>query len=109
MQKSTAGIIIGLVLAGCGVEMAATTATVGALEAQSAQAAKASGDIAKNTTAKTMIQRAVNIYLAEKGAYPSALKDLVPDYLPTLPKRADGTPFGYNAATGKVLDAPAAP
>jgi len=106
MQKYVAVIIIISLLAGCGVEMATTTATVGAMEAESAQNAINRGNSTKDTVEKTSIQKAVDTYLAEKGAYPKSLKELVPDYLPILPKKADGTSFGYNSSTGKVLDAP---
>ena len=107
MKKYLAVMIVASLLAACGVEMVATTATVGAMEAQNAKTAINNGDVAENMTNKIGIQRAVDTYLAEKGAYPQSLAELVPDFLPIMPKKADGTPFGYDANTGKVLDTPA--
>jgi len=108
MEKYLAVMIIVSLLAACGVEMVATTATVGTMEAQNAKTAINNGNVAKNIVDKVAVQRAVDTYLAEKGAYPQSLAELVPDFLPIMPKKADGTPFGYDSSTGKVLDTPAA-
>ena len=50
----------------------------------------------------TKIQNAVTNYQVGTGSYPSSLDDLVPDYLPVLPRKADGSMYTYDASTGKV-------
>jgi len=110
------GVRLGLlaatlpVLVGCALELLTTTAIEGELQAQQAKTAVKQIDYAQNSSSKMSIQQAVNAYSAENGRYPTSLEELVPEYLPSLPTRRDGAPFGYDPATGAVLDkAPAQP
>ncbi len=93
-----------VLMAGCGVELLTTTAIQGELQAEQLKAMKGQVSHAADASAKINIQRAIDTYLAEKGSYPQSLSDLVPGYLPSLPSKPDGTPYGYDATTGKVLD-----
>lgn len=100
------GILVfcGIIIAGCGAELLTTTAIQGELQAEQLKAMKGQVGQASETTAKINIQRAIDTYQAEKGSYPPTLDALVPDFLPSLPHKADGSPFGYDAASGRVLD-----
>jgi len=99
--------IVCLGLAGCGVELLTTTAIVGELQKEQLEATRGAVQNAGEGMAKINIQRAIDTYRAEKGANPPSLDALVPEWLPSLPKRPDGTAFAYDPATGKVLDRPA--
>ncbi len=98
----TALLLTGLT--GCGVEVLTTTAIQGELEAQQLKAMKGQVQAVSESTARVNIRRAIDTYYAEKGYYPLTLDSLVPDYLPSLPKKPDGTPYGYDRSTGKLLD-----
>ncbi len=108
MKRSTI-LILMLALPGCGVELLTTTAIEGKLQADQMKAMKGQITRASDTTAKINLQRAIDTYAAEKGRYPATLAELAPGYLPSVPNRPDGTPYGYDAVAGKVLDGPAAP
>jgi hypothetical protein len=99
---SIAAILIGL--AGCGVETVATTAVQGAAEAQNAKTLIIQKGAATNLLDKTKIENAIQSYYTQNQAYPASLANLVPDYLPVLPVKSDGTQFRYDATTGKLLD-----
>lgn len=47
-------------------------------------------------------QQAVEAYYADHGRFPRSLQELVPNYLQTVPRQQDGTPFTYNPETGVV-------
>jgi hypothetical protein len=90
-------------LAGCGVELLTTTAIQGELQAQNLKAINRQLGAVREMSAETTIQRALSTYHAEKGHYPASLEELVPSYMPSVPKQADGTPYGYDPATGTLL------
>jgi len=104
MRTRVAPAVVLLFLSGCGVELLTTTAVQSELQAEQLKAVKGQLSHAGDTTAKINIQRAIDTYQAEKGHYPEALGELVPAYLPSLPSRPDGAPYGYDPWTGKVLD-----
>jgi len=97
-----------VLLAGCGVELLTTTAVRGELEAQQMTAMKRQLQGVAENTGQMNVERAIQTYRAEKGVNPPSLHSLVPHYLPALPVKADGTPYGYDPATGRLLDGPAA-
>lgn len=101
-MKKCLAILMVFALTGCFLDVMSTTATTSKLQVENAKTAKRNGDTAKDSVAKSSIQNALKTYAAEKGSNPGSLDDLVPDYLPVLPKKADGTEFGYDASTGKV-------
>ena len=95
-----------VILAGCGVEVLTTTATVGKLEADNAKAIQGQVAHISESSAKINTQRAIDTFAAEKGRYPTSLDELVPSYFQSVPTHAGGAPFGYDPATGKLLDTP---
>jgi hypothetical protein len=101
--------IMGVALAGCGLELLAGTAIQSELQSQQMSNIKPTLDYAKNTGSTLSVQQAVDTYAAEMGAYPPSLNVLVPEWLPSIPEQADGTPFNYDPTTGRVTDGPAPP
>lgn len=102
-------LVFVLALSGCGVELLTTTAIQGELQTQQMQAMKRQVQSASDTSGRATLERAIQTYRAEKGANPPSLASLVPDYVPAVPKRGDGTEYGYDPARGVLLDGPAAP
>ncbi|MDQ1257744.1 MAG: hypothetical protein QG656_2350 [Candidatus Hydrogenedentes bacterium] len=102
-------LVIGLVacLAGCGVEVLTTTAIQGELQAQQLKAMRGQVGAAADTSGKINLRRAIDTYYADKGYYPLTLDSLVPDFLPSVPTKSDGTKYGYSPSTGQLLDEPA--
>lgn len=107
-MRCIAAGLCGLLLAGCGVELVTSTAIVGELHKENAQAMNRQLGAADQSMAKTRLQKAINAYHAEKGYYPKVLQDLVPDYLNFIPVQPDGTLFNYDPNTGKLLEGPGA-
>lgn len=97
-----------LVLPGCGLELLTTTAITSELAAQNANVASRVLDQAKTSTSQTNAQHAIDLYRAEKGHNPPSLEALVPAYLSEVPRRSDGTPYGYDPVGGRLLDTPQA-
>lgn len=93
-------------LPGCGVELLGATAIQGTMRKNELETSMKALNYAKDSTGEMQIQQAINTYAAEKGAYPPSLDALVPQWLPEIPTKGDGSPFGYNPATGQVLDKP---
>lgn len=100
--------LMTLALAGCGVELLASTATQSTLQAEQLKAVQGQVGHAAESTGKINLQRAIDTYYAEKGSYPHTLQMLSPDYIPSVPTHVDGTPYGYDPATGKLTDSPMA-
>jgi len=99
--------IVTIVLAsGCGLELLAGTAIQGTLQKEAVSGAKQSIDYAKDTSSRMSIEQAIRAYAAETGEYPKYLDALVPEWMPNIPKKADGTGFGYDPETGALLDSP---
>lgn len=105
MRKCLVAVLM-VMLAGCGVEVLTTTATVGKLQADNAKAIQGHVAHISESSAKTNTQRAIDTFAAEKGRYPTSLDELVPAYFQSVPTHASGSPFGYDLATGKLLDTP---
>jgi len=97
-----------ILLSGCLVDMLATTAIEGTLQAKQMQTASKALDYAKNTNAEIGANQAIQAFAAENGRYPASLQELVPEWMPSVPTKPDGSPFGYDPTTGKLLDAPPA-
>lgn len=100
------GLILTLPLSGCLVDVMTTTAIQGELAARQMKSAKKQIEFAKGVASETEITQAIKIYQGEKGTYPPSLDALVPEYLPSVPAKADGTPYGYDPATGALLEHP---
>ncbi|MDX9975844.1 MAG: hypothetical protein RBU21_22885 [FCB group bacterium] len=98
--------VVLLGLNGCILELLTTTAIQGELQAQSASTAAKALEYAKESTGQTSGQRAIDLYKADKGENPPSLEALVPNYIDKVPTHEDGSPYGYDPATGTLLDAP---
>lgn len=101
--------VMGLTLVGCGLELLAGTAIQSELQAQQMSNIKPTLDYAKNTSSTITVQQAIDAYAAEKGQYPPTLETLVPEWLPSIPTQANGMPFVYDPATGRVSEGPDLP
>jgi competence protein ComGC len=58
---------------------------------------------ARRAAGLQQVQQAVMAYARQHGRYPPSLDALSPRYLPAPPATADGRPYRYNPATGRVL------
>ncbi|HQE76500.1 MAG TPA: hypothetical protein PLK00_08750, partial [Candidatus Hydrogenedentes bacterium] len=99
-------ILLMFLSGGCGLELLAGTAIQGTLQKEALSGAKQTLDYTKDSSARMTLEQAINAYAAENGTYPASLEALVPEWLPSIPVQADGTAFGYDTATGALLDAP---
>jgi hypothetical protein len=109
MKLFITALLAAVLVSGCGVELLTTTAIQGDLQAKQLQAMKGQVANVSNSTGRINLEHAIQVYKAEKGGNPATLEELVPNYVPSVPKHADGTPYGYDSATGTVLDGPVAP
>jgi hypothetical protein len=99
-------LLIPIVCPGCLVEVLTTTAIQGELAARNAQSGAAALNHAKESRARIEAEQAIRAYQAEKGTYPPSLNALIPNYLASVPLHPDGRPYGYDPATGKLLEEP---
>ncbi len=102
-------LLPALFLPGCMVEMLTTTAIQADLQAKQAGAAQQTLSNVKTDTGQINLQRAVDLYQAEKGSYPTSLDLLVPNFIDAIPPRGDGGAFGYNPLVGKILETDVGP
>ncbi|GMW01367.1 MAG: hypothetical protein AMXMBFR84_25040 [Candidatus Hydrogenedentota bacterium] len=89
---------------GCFLEMMGATAIQGTLQAEQAGMLKRQLDTARGTTAELEFNSGIQAYRAEHGKNPPSLEAMIPDYLARVPVKPDGTPYGYDPATGQLLD-----
>lgn len=97
-------LIAAAVVSGCGVELLTTTAVQGQLQAQQLTAIRGQVQNAAQSTGRINLERAIRTYQAEKGTYPPTLDVLAPDYIPAVPVKSDGAAYGYDPATGQLID-----
>lgn len=97
-------LTVPVALAGCIAEVLTTTAIQGELAARDAQASAQALRYAQDSRTKIEAERAIQAYQAENGVYPPSLTALVPNYLASVPLHANGQPYGYDPATGRLLD-----
>ncbi|HRI89821.1 MAG TPA: hypothetical protein PK869_16220, partial [Candidatus Hydrogenedentes bacterium] len=100
---------VAVVLNGCLADVLVSTAIQGELQAKQAQTAVRALNSAKATKAEIELNSALQTFAAEHGRNPASLEELVPNYIAAIPAKPDGTPYGYDPATGALLDAPIAP
>ena len=93
-------------LTGCFVELLTTTAIQGELAAENVKALKRQTGQMGESMGQIRLKQAIDTYQAEKGYYPGSLAVLTPNYIPQIPVKADGTAYGYNPATGRILNRP---
>ncbi len=101
-----ATLVVVLALSGCGVELLATTAVRGELEAQNAKSAMKQLNYVKGKMGSINVEQAIQAYRADKGVNPPSLAALVPTYLAEVPKKEDGTDYNYDPLTGKLTEGP---
>lgn len=99
-------LLAGFSLSGCLVELLTTTAIQGELQAKNATAATRVLGKVKEDQAMMTAQRGVDAYRAEKGENPPSLEALVPTYIAAVPTMPNGTAYGYDPNSGRVLDHP---
>lgn len=99
-------VVIPVACSGCLVEVLTTTAIQGELAARNAQSGAAAINHAKESRARIEAEQAIRAYHAEKGSYPPSLNALIPNYLASAPLHPDGRPYGYDPATGQLLEEP---
>ena len=102
-------LLPALLLPGCMAEVLTSAAIQADLQAKQAGAAQQTLSNVKTDTGQMNLQRAVDLYQAEKGTLPTSLDLLVPNFIDAIPPRGDGGAFGYNPITGKVLETDAGP
>lgn len=102
-------LLPAFLLPGCMAEVLTTTAIQADLQAKQASAAQQTLSNVRSDTGQMNLQRAVDLYQAEKGSYPASLDLLVPNFIDAIPARGDGGAFGYNPIDGKVLETDAGP
>ena len=108
-MRYAAILSLAFLSAGCGLELLGTAAISSGLQAETARRATGQMQQARETTSQISVESAIAAYRAEHGANPDSLQALVQDgYLPHLPTKPDGTPYGYDPSTGALLDAPMA-
>jgi len=92
------------------LELLGATAIRSGLEAEQAKTLKKTLDYAQETTSLLSAQQGIAAYRAEKGMNPPSLEAAVREgYLAEIPKQADGRPYGYDPATGRLFEQMAAP
>ena len=100
----------GLVLAGCGKDESGSTGRTNASSSGNPLTAPvdylgAAGK-AKQSASKTVLgaglDRAIQLFYAETGRFPSDLKELAPQYLPNIPPAPVGMKYHYDPKTGVV-------
>jgi len=108
MNRLVLCISIGMavIVSGCGVELLATTAVRGELEAKNAKSAVKQLNYVKGKMGSINVDQAIQAYRADKGVNPPSLEALVPTYMAEVPKKADGTAYNYDPVTGKLTDGP---
>jgi hypothetical protein len=99
-------LVAAIMLTGCGVELLATTAVRGELEAQNAKSAMKQLNYVKGKMGSINVEQAIQAYRADKGVNPPSLAALVPTYLAEVPKKEDGTDYNYDPVTGKLTEGP---
>ena len=103
-------LFLALLLAGCGgVELLTVTAIQGDLQAKNLNAVTGAAKNIAASSGKINLQKAIDTFSAEKGHYPASLDELAPGHIANVPNRPDGSPYGYDPATGRLLDGPAPP
>lgn len=98
--------LITLPMTGCGIELLTTTAIQGELAAENVKALERQTKSIGEDMGQIRLKQTIDTYHAEKGYYPGSLAVLTPNYIPQIPVKGDGTAYGYDPATGRILDRP---
>ncbi|MFM1920830.1 MAG: hypothetical protein RLZZ303_2464 [Candidatus Hydrogenedentota bacterium] len=98
--------LMALSLTGCMAEVLTATAVQGQLQAQQLKGMKRQIEHAQGFSAETELRQAIQAYQGERGVNPPSLEALVPEYLARIPAKPDGSLYGYDPASGRLLDQP---
>ncbi len=91
---------------GCMLELLSATAIQSTLQAEQATALNRQLNNVKSAKSDIELNHAIQAYNAEFGSYPASLNDLVPSYFTSVPTQPDGSPYGYDPATGMIYEEP---
>ncbi len=100
----------GLFLAGCKREEAASTRQTNAPSGGNPLTAPVdylgAAGRAQRSASKTIsgaaLDQAIRIFFTEKGRFPNDLKELIPQYISTIPPAPAGMKYNYDPKTGAV-------
>ncbi len=102
IMEGTLCLGMAFLFSGCLVEMLMTTAVTADMAAQNAGEVQGTFSDAQVDIDMVRLQEAVDLYAAEKEAFPADLSALVPAYIDAVPLRPDNKPYGYNPIEGEV-------
>ncbi len=110
IRRTLAILALPLLAAGCGLELLGAASIQSGLQAENAGRLKDTLDYVEQSTDLLGFNQAVNAYRAEYGTYPPSIDAMIRDgYLASAPMQPDGAPYGYDPATGSLIEtAPAA-
>jgi hypothetical protein len=91
-------------MSGCFLDLLGATAITSTLQKRQLETGQRVLDRTTDTTTRINLEQAIASYHADKGYFPASLDALAPAYIASVPKRGDGTPFGYDPASGRLLD-----
>lgn len=105
LQRTLPLLALPLVAAGCGLELLGATAIQSGLQAENAKTLKGTLDYVQGTTDRLGFDQAVSAYRAEKGSNPPSVDAMIREgYLASAPLQPDGSPYGYDPATGQLIE-----
>ena len=61
---------------------------------------------ARKVVSTVGVDQAVKMFYGQEGRYPKDLKELVPDYLPSIPPAPTGMKYSYDTNTGVIQFVP---
>lgn len=101
--KLAAIALLPLLGTGCMLDMLMSTAIQSELQAEQLGTMQRQLENAQQTTSDISVNQAIQAYAAENGKYPASLDDLVPEYFSQVPTQPDGSAYGYDPSSGKLL------
>ena len=105
IHRTLAILALPLLAAGCGLELLGTASIQSGLQAENASQLRGTLDYVQQSNDRLGFDQAVNAYRAEHGAYPPSIDAMIRDgYLASAPTQPDGSPYGYDPATGSLVE-----
>jgi len=105
IRRTLLTLALPLLVAGCGLELLGAASIQSGLQAENASRLKGTLDYVEQSTDLLGFDQAVNAYRAEYGAYPPSIDAMIRDgYLASAPVQPDGNPYGYDPATGRLVE-----
>ena len=94
-------------MSGCFLDLLGATAITSTLQKQQLETGQRAIQHATNTTGRINLEQAIAAYRADTGNFPATLEAMTPGYIREIPLQANGQPYGYDPATGRLFDSPA--